>query len=426
MKRPKPTVSTSYDTFSAPKQHSSVSPSVTPSALSECSNEEESHLLSGCRSPRFPRVQRGKLKPHKYQSARKSSPEYLTTPSGPSSGVHAPMIDTSNYEYTIIVTGSNWALTALSVPYHFLMTLRWWKLMLISFFLYIVINVSFALLYLLPCLFGNATSLLTVHATATHKCQFWYAFEFSVETLSTIGYGELSPKGSWNYAIVMVESYISMLMLPIIAAIVFQKILTVKKLRHTIVFSQSATVNDATVVWDDSRTQYRPRPAVAFRIASLQHHAPSEVDVSLYLFQDIGTTEYPDISIEELSWVPSYEKRNCKKGTAALPAPYLSFPATIVHVLDEDSPITGFAYEDFVNTRSEILCVVKAVDDSSHQTIQVKQSYNASNIVFNGEFDRTMISSNPTTGRYQVDLTKFDSVMNLIWDPTLQGSAKFI
>src|SRR5271167_3055476 len=73
-------------------------------------------------------------------------------------------------------------------PYHLLLTLPWSRFFLLAAGWYFFANVMFALAYL-AC--GNGALLSTAPGISQHP--FWRAFFFSVETISTIGYGNVVP-----------------------------------------------------------------------------------------------------------------------------------------------------------------------------------------------------------------------------------------
>src|SRR5579863_4349019 len=73
-------------------------------------------------------------------------------------------------------------------PYHVLLTMPWWQFFLLAAGWYFIANVLFALAYL-AC--GAGAVVSTSPGISQHP--FWRAFFFSVETISTIGYGNIVP-----------------------------------------------------------------------------------------------------------------------------------------------------------------------------------------------------------------------------------------
>src|SRR5436190_1183574 len=80
-------------------------------------------------------------------------------------------------------------LSSLSL-YHYFLTITWLQFFALVVGAYLAANTTFALAYM-AC---GPNSLAGV-ATDSLGAGFWRAFFFSVETLATIGYGEIAPKG---------------------------------------------------------------------------------------------------------------------------------------------------------------------------------------------------------------------------------------
>ena len=420
-------------------------------------------------SPRFPRHQKGVLKPKKFQMevggpmasppphgalSRKTSVHSRTSrgsetsrsgvPSNVSDDRPVASVDARTGSYTFLVEGLDWRFTALSVPFYYLVQLRWWKLLCLMVCVFIAVNVLFASLFYAPCAVASAARMAGLQGwegggmslwvdgeagTPANSCDFQMAFEFSVETIATIGYGEMQPHGHYNRGLVFCEALMSMFVLPCITAIVISKLNQARRLRHTVVFSQSAVVNSLPVRPGKAASAPTEHPTLSFRIASLLNkHHPMDVRVNLFLIQDKSDDPYtlPDIEVTEISWLPTFQegKREKITGYATLPAPYLALPCTIFHELDETSPLHGYRYEDFVATCTEIIVIVEAVDYQTQTPVGVKQSYGPKNIVFDAAWDPSIVTLDPETRRYKVDLTRFDTVLSvaeLFQEPCMQG-----
>src|SRR5512132_4308184 len=102
--------------------------------------------------------------------------------------------------------------------YHHLLTITWPQFIAIVVSGYLVANASFALIYL-AC--GPAS--LTGAALSTRGEAFWRAFFFSVETLATIGYGNISPNGMAAHLVMTAESLVGLLMFALVTGILFAR-----------------------------------------------------------------------------------------------------------------------------------------------------------------------------------------------------------
>lgn len=66
--------------------------------------------------------------------------------------------------------------------------------------------------------------------------------------------------------------------------------------------------------------------------------------------------------------------------------PFFSLSWTIVHPLDENSPIREFTAQDYVDTNAEVLVLVKAIEETNQQMVHARHSYVADEMVWNARF----------------------------------------
>ena len=64
----------------------------------------------------------------------------------------------------------------------------------------------------------------------------------------------------------------------------------------------------------------------------------------------------------------------------------LTLSWTIVHPIDEASPLYKFTAEDFANTRGEILLYLKAFDDMFSNTVTARTSYTFNEVITGAKF----------------------------------------
>jgi inward rectifier potassium channel len=97
--------------------------------------------------------------------------------------------------------------------YHQLLTLPWWAFLFGLAIVYLGLNVLFALLYLL----GDRA------IANAHPGIFSDAFFFSVETISTIGYGQMSPATLYGNIVMTLEAMVGLSLLAVSAGLVLAR-----------------------------------------------------------------------------------------------------------------------------------------------------------------------------------------------------------
>jgi inward rectifier potassium channel len=85
---------------------------------------------------------------------------------------------------------------------------------------------------------------------------------------------------------------------------------------------------------------------------------------------------------------------------------------TIVHPIDDASPMATRTPEDLLRDQAEILVLISGVDETFAQTVHARSSYRAEEIVPNARF-RSMFLTDPGGGVVGVDVTRLHEVESL-------------
>ncbi|XP_047529342.1 ATP-sensitive inward rectifier potassium channel 12-like isoform X1 [Vanessa atalanta] len=84
------------------------------------------------------------------------------------------------------------------------------------------------------------------------------------------------------------------------------------------------------------------------------------------------------------------------------------WPMTIVHKINEKSPLYNLSASDMLRERFEIVVMLEGVIESTGMTTQARSSYLPSEIQWGHRFE-TMVSFRKDTGEYEVDYTRFNN-----------------
>jgi len=270
--------------------------------------------------------------------------------------------------------------------YHALLTISWWHFFLIFAGSYFVANAFFAVAYQIcgPGALAGSTLGLENHA-------FLRAFFFSVETLSTIGYGNVAPIGMAANMVVTVEALAGLMGFAIVTGLLFARF---SRPTAKIVFSRHAVV-----------APYRGIIALELRVANARSNELIEVSAKVMLsrFEDVDgerTRRFYPLALERDSVV------------------FLPLTWTVVHPIDEASPLHGETAESLRSSQAEILVLLKAFDEIFSATVQTRTSYTTDEVVWGARFANAFLlgaaekfADSARGGRkVSVDMKLFDKI----------------
>jgi inward rectifier potassium channel len=237
--------------------------------------------------------------------------------------------------------------------YHTLLSLSVARLLALVAASYVGTNLMFAGLYWLAgpdALTGAAGSKLA----RFEKCMF-----FSVQTLSTIGYGQLVPNTRAANVLVALEALVGLLGFAILSALLFARF---TRPIARITFSRNAIIAPYEDGW-----------ALMFRLANLRNNDLTEVRAVVSLAR----------------WADEHGIRQRRFDQLALERDSILFMPlhwVIVHPIGEHSPFRGLSHEALAASDPEVVCLITAADETFAQTVHARTSYDWSDIVWGARF----------------------------------------
>jgi inward rectifier potassium channel len=256
--------------------------------------------------------------------------------------------------------------------YHYLLTIPLWAFFAVMGAWYLVLNALFALFYLAV---GGVQGV--------RPGDFPDAFFFSVETLGTIGYGEISPGSFGAHLVVTAESFVGLFNLAIATGLLFARI---SRPTARIVFTDKVLV-----------TQYEGEPTLVLRAANQRRNRVVEAEVSLSLLHDVTTREGGVFR--------RFETLAPIRGRS----PVFILSWSIMHRIDELSPLLGESVGSLKARNASIIVVVRGLDETFAQTIHARAVYTPDQIVWGGQF-RDIIESDDE-GQPVINYTHFHDIV---------------
>lgn len=238
--------------------------------------------------------------------------------------------------------------------YHFLLTMSWTQFLLLVLLLYFLSNVAFGLFY---SALGEE-SLVDVSTTPTANA-FLRGFFFSVQTFATIGYGTIQPVGLIANLLVTIESYYSLLANALITGLVFARF---SRPTAKIIFSQTAVV-----------APYKNISGFMFRLVNSRKNQLIELKAQVLFTRFVE---------KDGALIRSFDILKLERERVS----FLPLAWTVVHPIDEDSPMFNLTEADFEKFDVEILVVLSAMDETFAQIVHSRSSYKAKEVKFGYKF----------------------------------------
>jgi inward rectifier potassium channel len=184
--------------------------------------------------------------------------------------------------------------------------------------------------------------------TSTEMARFLNAFFFSAHTLTTVGYGSISPKGLAANIVAVVESMAGVLGFAVATGLLFGR---VSRPSAKIGFSGTMVV-----------APYQEGTSLQFRIANRRRNDLMEMSARVMLMT---------VEPRDGQYVRQYQQLKLERESVL----FLALTWTIVHPIDAESPLTGLTAADLAAKQAEFLILLKAFDDTFSQTVFARYSY---------------------------------------------------
>jgi len=233
-------------------------------------------------------------------------------------------------------------LTSLNL-YHVLLSMKWSTFLLLVLLLYFVSNIAFGVMY---ASFG-ASALVDTSADPMANI-FVRGFFFSVQTFATIGYGTIHPSGIVPNLLVTIESYYSLIANALITGVVFARF---ARPTARVIFSDVAVI-----------APYRDIQGLMFRLVNGRNNQLIEVEAKVLFARFVNENGR---SVRRFDFLELERKK----------VTFFPLAWTVVHPIDESSPLFGLGGDDYVRTDAEILILLTATDETFAQIVHTRSSY---------------------------------------------------
>jgi inward rectifier potassium channel len=239
-------------------------------------------------------------------------------------------------------------------PYLYLINIGWPQFVAFAIGSYLVLNTIFASVYWLI----GADQLHGAYAPTEFRT-FLNVFFFSAQTLTTVGYGGMSPHGLAANVVASIEAMFGVFGFALGTGLLFGRF---SKPSAKIGFSEKAVI-----------APYQDGTALEFRVANRRANLIMELEARVMLMtveraDGVYRRKYANLSLERPAIV------------------FFPLTWTVVHPIDRDSPFYGKSPEDLERMQAELLILMKGYDDTFSQSVHVRYSYRYDEIEWNTRF----------------------------------------
>jgi len=233
--------------------------------------------------------------------------------------------------------------------YFFLIQAPWIIVVLSVLLAYLLGNALFALIYMAG---GDCI-------TGVDPGAFSDNFFFSVQTMSTIGYGAMAPKTTYAHVAVTVEALTGLLGFAMATGLMFAKY---SRPRSMVLFSDKAVI-----------TNYYRVPSLMFRLANARSNEIVEASIRV-------TALCPDISPEGFSLLRLHDLKLQRSQT-----PIFRYTWVVIHPIDEDSILLPYALKNELH-KARIIVTAMGFDGTYGQTVHASYTYEGKDVRWGESF----------------------------------------
>lgn len=239
--------------------------------------------------------------------------------------------------------------------FHTMLNMPTWKFITVIILFFLSINLLYTLVYWKIGIEGF-TGVLAV----TKWQEFKEMFFFSTETFTTVGYGRVNPVGDGINFVAAIEAMNGFLSFAVATGLIYGRF---AKPKSHIVFSDQALI-----------APYLDKTALMFRLASFKdNHNLTDAKIKVNMALQVQENDKSSYKFYELALERS------KVDT-------LMMNWTVVHPIDEKSPLLGLSPDDYISADVEVYVQIKGYDDVYSTVVIQRTSYTYEEIKFNKKF----------------------------------------
>src|SRR6202047_4272554 len=207
---------------------------------------------------------------------------------------------------------------------------------------------------------------------------------FSIETLSTAGYGDMHPQTHYGHFVAAGELFTGIFSMSLMTGLIFARF---SRPNARLLFADHPVISS-----------HEGKPTLMVRFADERHNIIGNATARVWLLKNI-------VSLEGESFRRFYELPLVRNEH-----PALALTWTLYHVLDEESPLYGLNADDLAASKVSLIVVVSGYDVVAAQTVHARKPYDHSDIRFGQRYADILDTSQD--GRLRIDYGRFHETLD--------------
>jgi len=256
--------------------------------------------------------------------------------------------------------------------FHHFMTVSWPRLFATLAVFFLVFDLLFGFLYYL-----NPGCIANLNPPG-----FAGDFFFSVETLATVGYGEMHPETFYGHLVAMIEIFVGLMSLALITGLMFARF---SRPQARFLFTKNAVVRPIA-----------GKPTLMFRAANERQNVVQDASARLRMLRDEVTEE--GYRIRRIVDLPLLRSQH----------PMFTLGWTLMHVIDDASPLSSETADSLSTSRAAFVLSLSGTDENTGQTLMARAEYSCADVRWNSTFYD--ILEEAPDGTIHVDYSKFHDI----------------
>jgi len=239
--------------------------------------------------------------------------------------------------------------------YHNSLAISWPRFFVVVASVFAFTNLIFALLYWMG---GDVIA-------NTQGGNLAMLFFFSVEALSTVGFGDMHPMTYYGHVIASVENFFGLLFVAVTTGVMFTRFARAKA---RFMFAQHPVVSS-----------FNGKPTLMIRVANERHNTVSDASARLWILKDGRSAEGQSF------------RRFIELKLERVENPVFILSWTIFHTIDEHSPLNPLR-EGKEAPLSSLILTISGYDENMAQEVRARHWYNVSDIKWDHRYADILVT----------------------------------